>query len=103
MHLVHHLSSQMYATEGQKTWRNSDEVVTKLGLLLAVLCRRTSVVHSGRSENDRLERWWWSVDFWPADVMVPAGRGGCSSDTAGVGTGDISCGSRPRSLRACEP
>jgi hypothetical protein len=23
----------MYATVGQKTWRNSDEVVTKLGLL----------------------------------------------------------------------
>src|SRR5437016_9210760 len=32
IHPVHHLSSQRYATVGQKTWRNSDEVVTKLGL-----------------------------------------------------------------------
>ena len=93
----------MYAVTGQKTWRNSDEVVTKLGLLLAVLCRRTRVVHSGRSDNDQQERWRWSVDNWPSDVMIPEGSGGCASDTAGVGMGGISCGPRLGSLRACEP
>src|SRR5712691_7319398 len=103
MHLVHHLPSQMYARVGQKTWRNSDEVVTKLGLLLAVLFRRARLVHSGRSENNQQERWRWSVDFWPAKVMIPEGSGGCASDIAAVGTGSISCGSRSRSLRACEP
>jgi len=52
MRPVHHLPSQMYAVVRQKTWRNSDELVTKLGLLLSVLCYRSSMVHSGLSENE---------------------------------------------------
>jgi hypothetical protein len=71
---IHRVLPSIYTVAWQKTWRNSDEVVTKCGPF-PVVSRESRGGRGWWGGDQWPARWWQSADARPTGVTGPRGSG----------------------------